>query len=346
LSQSVESAAGKHASDRGKLRKSSQEGFPRSVVLFQQACCCFVYLTDISISLQHLSPQEEEGVQFFDFSVSSLLIERTQCDGLDPCAFCVDNKLECLYSKEPRRRGPPSGYLRYTETRVAILEILIGLYISKLPKEDGEDLFDPFLETAQTLQSEARICTQDVWDAHKARWTKNCRSAQMVEQLVVSFAPFTPRSSQEAPVKTLLPTLNTAASSSANHHRHSATTSAVAQDKDDAQKANQIPFTQTQRPGSLETTDDHGQLRDTPSRTQLGAGPLSGITLAEQQREEWQASAPTCITGPEPSSTIAQLAYPQSYQQDTAHLPSIGLEDGLGLALGLGDSREYTGSYW
>ena len=288
------------------------------------------------------------------FSVSSLLIERTQCDGLDPCAFCVDNKLECLYSKEPRRRGPPSGYLRYTETRVAILEILIGLYISKLPKEDGEDLFDPFLETAQTLQSEARICTQDVWDAHKARWTKNCRSAQMVEQLVVSLAPFTPRSSQEAPVKTLLPTLNTAASGSVNHHRHSATTSAVAQDKDDAQKANgksqssanRIPFTQTQRPGSLETTDDHGQLRDTSSRTQLGAGPLSGITLAEQQREEWQVSAPTCITGPEPSSTIAQLAYPQSYQQDTAHLPSIGLEDGLGLALGLGDSREYTGSYW
>ncbi|KAJ3575464.1 hypothetical protein NP233_g1081 [Leucocoprinus birnbaumii] len=279
-------------------------------------------------------------------------LKRKKCDGLDPCAFCVDNKLECLYSKEPRRRGPPSGYLRYTETRVAILEILIGLYISKLPKkeEDEEDLFDPFFEIAQTLQSEAKTCTQDVWDAHKARWTQS-PSAKVVEELVVSFAPFTPRSTTEAPVKTLLPPPTASASASTNHDRNSGSTAAAALSKDSGRKtndklrhsANTTPFTQTLKSDSFEATGTHDQLRDTASPE---APPTSRIAALEEG-EDWRESVvagPSYINIQEPSTSSVQLVYPpQSYQQ----LRSTGLGNAseLGLALGLED-QEYTGSYW
>lgn len=287
-------------------------------------------------------------------------LKRKKCDGLDPCAFCVDNKLECLYSKEPRRRGPPSGYLRYTETRVAILEILIGLYISKLPKreEDDEEQYDPFLEIAQTLQSEAKTSTQDIWDAHKARWTK-CPSAKLVEELVVTFAPFTPRSTQEAPVKTLLPPPTAPASGSTNHDRHS--TATTAQVKEAGRKANDksrhstnaIPFTQTLKPESFERPDGQDQLRDTtsPLSAQVETASTPGITTIEDRGDGWQESA---VAGPpytniqEPSSSSVQLVYQsQAYPQDTVQLGNAGLGNtpDLGMALGMED-QEYTGSYW
>jgi len=233
---------------------------------------------------------------------------------------------------------------------VAILEILLGLYISKLPKEYGED---PFLETAKTLQSEAKICTQDVWDAHKARWTRDCPSSQIVEQLVVSFAPFTPRSNQEASVKTLLPTLNTVSSGWAVPHRHSAAISAAAQDEEDVSNVNDKSqpcasqvVTQTLRPSSSETVDDHDKLEDAAMSTQPEAPSMSGIAPVEQQGQGWQDNALIYVPGLEPSSSIVQLAYPQPYRQDAIQLPGVGLEDGLGLALGLEDSQSYTGSYW
>lgn len=295
-----------------------------------------------------------------------------QCDGLDPCAFCVDNKLECLYSKEPRRRGPPSGYLRYTETRVAILEILLGLYLSKLPKKEEEDgePFDPFLDIATTLQAEAKTCTQDVWDAHKAVWTR-CPSAKVVEELVVSFAPFTPRSAQEAHVKTLLPPPAASATTSSTHDRHSTSTSVSTSGKDGARKsderlrnpANQIPFTQTLRPESFERTGSHDRLTDTASpvsvRTLGEAGPVSGI---EEQQDEWhdaraagEHQARSYMSIPEPASDSVQLAYPshrsQPFEQDIVSLDnssSVKLRDtpDIEMALGLGGSQEYTGSYW
>lgn len=291
-----------------------------------------------------------------------------QCDGLDPCAFCVDNKLECLYSKEPRRRGPPSGYLRYTETRVAILEILLGLYLSNLPKkEDDEEPFDPFLEIAKSLQSEAKTCTQDVWDAHKAIWTR-CTSAKLVEELVVSFAPFTPRSAQEAPAKTLLPPPPSTTTSTA-HDRHSTSTTSPASHKDTGRKAgekhrnsNQIPFTQTLRPESFERTGSHDHLTDAASplstRTQGEPGPTPRVaSVEEQEQEEWQTNGEhrPYMNIQERASGYVPLAYParssQSYGQNIVSLQdsgSMGLRDtpDIELALGLGSSQEYTGSYW
>ncbi|KXN85631.1 Nitrogen assimilation transcription factor nirA [Leucoagaricus sp. SymC.cos] len=281
------------------------------------------------------------------------------CDGLDPCAFCVDNKLECLYSKEPRRRGPPSGYLRYTETRVAILEILLGLYLSKLPKkEEGDDqAADPFLEFAQTLQSEAKTCTQDVWDAHKAIWTK-CPSAKLVEELTISFAPFTPRSAQEAPVKTLLP-LSSAPASSSNDRHHPASTPSPMQGKEGGRRTNekskplnQIPFTQTLKPESFDATGSNDQSRSTASplsaRTQEDVAQMPGAAPMEEREEQWQNSG-AYVNLQNPGSSLVYP--PQSFRRDAVQLHSTssmrldGTPDPLGVALGL-DDQGYTGSYW
>lgn len=136
-------------------------------------------------------------------------------------------------------------------------------------------------------------------------------------------------------------------SSSAIPHRHSTTTSVAVQDEEDVSKADEkSQLSATLRPSSLETADDHDQLKDTVMSTQPEAVPMSGITLVERQRQGWQENASTYVTGSEPSSSIAQLACPQSYRQDTIQLPGVGLGDGLGLALGLEDSQGYTGSYW
>jgi len=136
-------------------------------------------------------------------------------------------------------------------------------------------------------------------------------------------------------------------------HRHSRTTSAAVQDEEDVSKADDKSqlsasqvLTQTLRPSSLETADDHDRLKDTAMSTQPEAVPMSGITLVEQQGQGWQENAPTYVTGSEPSLSIAQLAYPQPYQQDAIQLPGVGLDDSLGLALDLEDSQGYTGSYW
>jgi hypothetical protein len=312
-----------------------------------QCCCPVKQVASDQLSACNTCRLKRKKVVFLSISAANHLF-LTQCDGLDPCAFCVENKLECLYSKEPRRRGPPSGYLRYTETRVAILEILLGLYLTKLPKkaEDDEQLFDPFLEIAQILQSEAKTCTQDVWDAHRARWSK-CPSAKLVEELVVSFAPFTPRSAQEAPVKTLLPP--PAANSAASTSAHAKDGGRKANDK----SRNQMPFTSTLKPEAFES---HDQLRDTASpisvRTQGETTPTPVVASNGERAEEWQDSA---VAGPSfihlQEQSVPLVYQTQSYQQgpiQLQHTASMGLGStpDLGVALGLGDSQEYTGSYW
>lgn len=132
-------------------------------------------------------------------------MKRKKCNGLDPCLFCTENRVECSYSREPRRRGPPSGYLRYTETRVALFEILLGLFISHMyPDSDREATIDPFYEVAQTLMAESKICTQDVWDGHRRVWTVR-QSAKVIDKLAITLAPYSQRPDQEVASKPLLP---------------------------------------------------------------------------------------------------------------------------------------------
>lgn len=285
----------------------------------------------------------------------------------------MDNKIECLYSTEPRRRGPPSGYLRYTETRVAILEILLGFYLSKLPKkeEDVDGPFDPFLDITQTLQSEAKTCTQDVWDAHKVLWTR-CQSAKLVEDLVVSFAPFTPRSAQDAPAKTLLPPPTASATTSTAHDRHSAVPSLTTSAQDGKGKlhdksrssTNPLPFASTRGQENFERTSSHDLADATPPApsTEGERPPSSGIPPIEERRDSWHGNSASnahqngsYLPMQRPASDSVQLAYPphrsQPFEQDAVpvrNTNSTGMGDrsDMEIALALGGSPEYTGSYW
>ncbi|KAJ6560395.1 hypothetical protein B0H19DRAFT_1147519 [Mycena capillaripes] len=128
-------------------------------------------------------------------------LKRKKCDGLEPCVFCTDTGVECSYSREPRRRGPPSGYLRYTETRVALLETLLGLYIQRSGPQTVPSLHD----AVQTLRAESTAhTTQEVWDAYKQCWS-DCDAARAVHELAAVFAPFTPAENQSHTAKGLLP---------------------------------------------------------------------------------------------------------------------------------------------
>ncbi|KAK2467911.1 hypothetical protein APHAL10511_000206 [Amanita phalloides] len=134
-------------------------------------------------------------------------LKRKKCNGLDPCLFCTENKVECSYSREPRRRGPPSGYLRYTETRVALFEILLGLFISRTyPASSAHDAIDPFYDAVETLLAESKSCTQDVWDGHRRAWTVNL-SSKMIDDLAMALSPYSQRPEQEAGSRRLLPSI-------------------------------------------------------------------------------------------------------------------------------------------
>ncbi|KAJ7628567.1 hypothetical protein FB45DRAFT_40568 [Roridomyces roridus] len=126
-------------------------------------------------------------------------LKRKKCDGLDPCIFCTETKLECSYSREPRRRGPPSGYLKHTETRVALLETLLGLFIQSSPQSAHA-----LNETIQTLTEQSKTQTQDVWDTYKRTWSES-DAARGLHQLAISFAPFAPTENQIPASKPLLP---------------------------------------------------------------------------------------------------------------------------------------------
>nr|GAT58925.1 nitrogen assimilation transcriptional factor nira [Mycena chlorophos] len=144
-------------------------------------------------------------------------LKRKRCDGLAPCEFCKSaqvrallfpgretlvyrGQVECSYSREPRRRGPPSGYLRYTETRVSILETLLGLYLQTA----GPHAVEALVDAARKLSSEVTTRTQDVWDAYKQTWS-DTDAARTTNELVTAFAPFTPAPDQTVGAKPLLP---------------------------------------------------------------------------------------------------------------------------------------------
>ncbi|KAJ7472386.1 hypothetical protein B0H11DRAFT_2237048 [Mycena galericulata] len=123
------------------------------------------------------SPHPPEKNKKVSRACNTCRLKRKKCDGLEPCIFCTETKVECSYSREPRRRGPPSGYLRYTETRVALLE---------------------------TLLAQSKTHTQDVWDAYKHVWT-DCDASRRVHELAGVFAPFSPTDNQTPAPKSLLP---------------------------------------------------------------------------------------------------------------------------------------------
>jgi hypothetical protein len=135
---------------------------------------------------------------FFTKLTSSLLL---QCDGHEPCASCTTNsKAECSYSHEPRRRGPPSGYLRYIETKVNLLETFLGLVISRTNSEGRAQ----FVECANDLRIESKESTQDVWDACKNSWN-DLETSKILEEIVLNFAPFVHNSDHDTNSKPLLP---------------------------------------------------------------------------------------------------------------------------------------------
>ncbi|KAJ7246573.1 hypothetical protein B0H12DRAFT_1235505 [Mycena haematopus] len=128
-------------------------------------------------------------------------LKRKKCDGLEPCIFCTETGLDCSYSREPRRRGPPSGYLRFTETRVALLETLLGLYIQTSAHQTTQILHNAVRRLA--AESKSRT-TQDVWDAYKLKWT-NSDASRAIHELAAVFAPFSPTENQSVTAKALLP---------------------------------------------------------------------------------------------------------------------------------------------
>ncbi|KAK7049820.1 hypothetical protein VNI00_005250 [Paramarasmius palmivorus] len=108
------------------------------------------------------------------------------------------------FAGEPRRRGPPSGYLRYTETRAALLETLLGHLILS-SASSIKTLADLLLESVNTLRSESKSCTQDVWDLHKSAWLST-EAARGLDELANTFSPFPQRTEQDSFAKPLLPT--------------------------------------------------------------------------------------------------------------------------------------------
>jgi len=85
------------------------------------------------------------------------------------------------------RRGPPSGYLRYIETRVTILETFLGLLIYRSPS-----LPPTLTPLAHHLHGDSKPSsgvTQDVWDGYREHWTKE-DSCRVLEQTVVGVTGF------------------------------------------------------------------------------------------------------------------------------------------------------------
>ncbi|KAJ7220609.1 hypothetical protein GGX14DRAFT_431440 [Mycena pura] len=150
--------------------------------------------------MQSPHPPEREKIKKVSRACNTCRLKRKKCDGLEPCIFCTETAVECSYSREPRRRGPPSGYLRYTETRVALLETLLGLYVQKSAPESVQAL----AEAARTLTAESTTHTQDVWDAYKEVWTDS-EASRVVNELAGVFAPFSPADNQAPTPKALLP---------------------------------------------------------------------------------------------------------------------------------------------
>ncbi|KAJ7176715.1 hypothetical protein C8R46DRAFT_1077099, partial [Mycena filopes] len=145
------------------------------------------------------SPQPAEKSKKVSRACNTCRLKRKKCDGLEPCIFCTDTKVECSYSREPKRRGPPSGYLKHIETSLNLIQTLLGLYLQSRPQVARE-----LLDAVRTLRKESSTHTQDKWDAYKVTWTDSDASRE-VHALAGLFAPFSPADNQIPAVKALLP---------------------------------------------------------------------------------------------------------------------------------------------
>src|ERR1700685_2772219 len=102
------------------------------------------------------------------------------------------------------RRGPPSGYLRYIEARVAVLETFLGLLISDSNSTSSIPLTSTpssasFSQTLTNLSIQllndskpSSGTTQDVWDGYREYWAKE-EACRVLEEAVVGFTGFIKR---------------------------------------------------------------------------------------------------------------------------------------------------------
>lgn len=207
-----------------------------------------------------------------------------------------------------------------------------------------------------------------MWDAHKTIWAR-CASSKLVDELVVSFAPFTPRSSQDTPVKTLLPPPHSTCISATHQQNQAASTSEFSSAREGGQKLSgsrrapsQAPFNQTLRPESFERAGTHERLTDRASSiTTFNPGEARPTP----DQEDWQDNEVGPVGNTQPYMDMheyrqgtpgyAPSTYPrqttQSYGHNVISLQTSGPNQlrstpELELALGLNGSQEYTGSYW
>ncbi|KAF8316180.1 hypothetical protein DL93DRAFT_800390 [Clavulina sp. PMI_390] len=58
--------------------------------------------------------------------------KRQKCDGETPCRACRELSIDCTYSRQARRRGPPLGFLRHIEVRLHINDAFLGFLLAHL----------------------------------------------------------------------------------------------------------------------------------------------------------------------------------------------------------------------
>ncbi|KAF9465953.1 hypothetical protein BDZ94DRAFT_279355 [Collybia nuda] len=300
-------------------------------------------------------------------------LKRKKCDGLEPCFFCTENKLECSYSREPRRRGPPSGYLRYTETRVTLLETLLGLYIAK----NSGNMSDPFLEAAESLLTESKTCTQDVWDGHKASWIASA-SSKVVEDLAMFFAPFH-RVENEQTSKPLLPTagsvikpnpslsptvnsISTALSSSdpliwPHPHRPATPThprrDSLTFNAPQLHVMSRESFERTQDAATSFLSPTGEQTEESPGPQKWPSGPLhrgfSDVGFGISEESSKSASSSQLQLHPSNSSTLQHYESNNVQMSTDADSPMMDIEPESSRSTLLASAESenvYTGSYW
>ncbi|PBK89054.1 hypothetical protein ARMGADRAFT_350456 [Armillaria gallica] len=274
-------------------------------------------------------------------------LKRKKCDGLDPCFFCKETKVECSYSREPRRRGPPSGYLRYTETRVTLLETLLGLCILKLR---GTVAFsDLCLQSVEVLRTESKTCTQDVWDAYKVVWTTT-DAAKILDDLTNTFAPFAQRTDQETFAKPLLPPPNpnmkpgsvqspstpsqpTFYHPKANGHSQSPSVMQT------------TPSPTSEQPHLSYNLPSYSMSRESFERTHTPPPQLKKCDTPVWSREEIDFSFPATS----PTTSRVPLSYPSPISNafPVATPPDVEMSTDLDYKAPADESNTaYTGSYW
>jgi len=159
--------------------------------------------------MRYLSPEETEGK--LCSSPSSLCsafrtdISNFQCDGAQPhCQTCIESNLECTYSRQARRRGPPLGFLRHVEVRLHIGDAFLGYVISEDPGLVSELLSRArsFAQLPQDPTSGQAISEQIArWDNWAAQWRETDMS-RILDGVSARFATPVSRPELESPLKT------------------------------------------------------------------------------------------------------------------------------------------------